>query len=271
MKCSLFHNTAQVFIVLIFVSMFSTLPHAQSETSNEAFEKALKLYEVARYNEAATAFKHIIDQNHENAEAYYHLANCYFLMARKKDAVKAYQRTVELKPDHYLAYNNMGAAYHDLQQFREAIKAYEQAIRIKPDYSEAIFGLGVVYLELKDNDAALEQHKRLTAIDVDRADKLYAYITHKKIPLPVLNGKALSLVKPSYPPQARAAHVSGTVLVWVSIDETGKVVSASTLSGPILLRATSLQAAKLARFSPTIFNGKAVRVTGIIFYSFMAQ
>jgi TonB family protein len=247
-----------------------SLIHSQSVTSNDDFEKGLRLYEAAKYYEAAQAFKRVTERDPKNAEAFYQLANSYFRMLRYKEAVKAYQRVIQLKPDHYLAYNNLGTTYHALGQFRDAVKAYEEAIRLKADYQEAIFGLGVAYLELKDKDAALEQHKRLTALDIERADKLYAYITDKKIPLTILNGKALSLTKPIYPPQARQAHVSGTVLVWVSIDETGKVVSASAVTGQPILRRPAVEAAKLARFSPTMLDGRPVKVTGIIAYNFVA-
>ena len=51
----------------------------------------------------------------------------------------------------------------------------------------------------------------------------------------VLNGTALSLPKPSYPPDARAAGVSGTVSVRVTIDETGKVIRACGIRGHALL------------------------------------
>jgi TonB family protein len=267
MKPRLLFNATFLLVALTF----SPLVHAQSGTANEDFEKGMKLYEAARYNEAAIAFKHLIDRDPNNAEAYYHLANSYFMMSRNKDAVKAYKRTVELKPDNYLAYNNLGTAYHGLSQFKEAVKSYEEALRLKPDYPEAILGLGVAYLELKDTDAALEQHRRLAAIDLERADKLYAYITNKKISLTILNGKALSIPRPSYPPQARAAHASGTVLVWISIDETGKVISASAVAGHVLLRSVAVEAAKLARFTPTMVDGRPVRITGIITYNFVAQ
>jgi tetratricopeptide (TPR) repeat protein len=76
--------------------------------------------------------------------------------------------------------------YHSLGKFKEAVNSYQAALKIKPDYPEANFGLGVAYLELKDKDAAPEQHKKLAAIDPERADKLYNYITDKKIPLLVL-------------------------------------------------------------------------------------
>lgn len=87
----------------------------------------------------------------------------------------------------------------------------------------------------------------------------------------VLNGKAISLPKPSYPPIARAAHASGTVVVQVLIDENGNVVSASAVSGHPLLQAAAVGAARQARFSPTKLSGQPVKVTGVIQYNFVAQ
>jgi protein TonB len=87
----------------------------------------------------------------------------------------------------------------------------------------------------------------------------------------VLNGKAISLPKPSYPPIARAAHASGTVVVQVLIDENGNVVSAKALSGHPLLQAGAVSAARQARFSPTKLSGQPVKVTGVITYNFVGQ
>jgi protein TonB len=87
----------------------------------------------------------------------------------------------------------------------------------------------------------------------------------------VLNGKAISLPKPPYPPIARAAHAAGTVVVQVLIDENGNVVSAHAVSGHPLLQAVAVSAAKQARFSPTKLSGQPVKVTGVIQYNFVAQ
>ena len=87
----------------------------------------------------------------------------------------------------------------------------------------------------------------------------------------VLNGKAISLPKPAYPPIARAAHASGTVTVQVLIDENGNVVSAKAVSGHPLLQAVAVAAARQARFSPTKLSGQPVKVTGVIQYNFVAQ
>jgi protein TonB len=87
----------------------------------------------------------------------------------------------------------------------------------------------------------------------------------------VLNGKAISLPKPAYPPIARAAHASGTVVVQVLIDENGNVVSAHAVSGHPLLQAAAVGAARQAKFSPTKLSGQPVKVTGVIQYNFVSQ
>ena len=87
----------------------------------------------------------------------------------------------------------------------------------------------------------------------------------------VLNGKAISLPKPAYPPIARAAHASGTVVVQVTIDENGNVISAHAVSGHPLLQAVAVGAARQAKFSPTKLSGQPVKVTGVIQYNFVAQ
>jgi TonB family protein len=87
----------------------------------------------------------------------------------------------------------------------------------------------------------------------------------------VLNGKAISKPAPPYPAIAKAARASGTVVVQVLVDESGRVTSARAVSGHPLLQQSAVQAAYQARFSPTLLSGQPVKVTGTIIYNFVAQ
>jgi VWFA-related protein/TonB family protein len=84
----------------------------------------------------------------------------------------------------------------------------------------------------------------------------------------VLNGRAVSLPKPQYPPNARSMRAAGNVTVEVLLDEGGKVVSARAVDGHPLLRPAAVAAARLATFTPTILSGQPVRVVGAITYKF---
>lgn len=88
------------------------------------------------------------------------------------------------------------------------------------------------------------------------------------ISLGVVNGRATSLPKPPYPPAAIAVQAQGEVKVQVTIDETGRVVSASAISGHPLLRREAERAALNARFLPTTLSKIPVKVTGMIVYNF---
>ena len=83
-----------------------------------------------------------------------------------------------------------------------------------------------------------------------------------------LNDKAIDLAKPIYPGEARKAKVTGQVKVRVIVAETGKVLSADIVSGPKQLWMAAIEAARQARFNPTLVGGSAVKITGILTYNF---
>jgi TonB family protein len=87
----------------------------------------------------------------------------------------------------------------------------------------------------------------------------------------VINGQASYLPKPVYTPAAKIVKAAGEVNVQVTIDESGKVISAKAVSGHTLLRAESERAARNARFTPTLLSNQPVKVTGIIIYKFALQ
>lgn len=87
----------------------------------------------------------------------------------------------------------------------------------------------------------------------------------------VVNGKAITLVKPEYSKAAQAVRASGEVKVQVTIDEDGSVVSASAVSGHPLLKPAAVNAARSSKFTPTYLSNQKVKVTGIIVYNFKQQ
>lgn len=88
----------------------------------------------------------------------------------------------------------------------------------------------------------------------------------------ILNGRALSLPKPDYPPEARRNGEEGMVLVKVMVDETGKVISAYDMcQGPPAISYSSVKAAKSARFAPTKLSGIPIKTHGYLYYRFVIR
>ena len=84
-----------------------------------------------------------------------------------------------------------------------------------------------------------------------------------------LNSKAISLPRPVFSQFAREARVGGTVVVKITVDEKGDVISAKAVTGHPLLHKDSEEAALHAKFTPTLVCGQAVKVTGTISYKFV--
>jgi protein TonB len=83
-----------------------------------------------------------------------------------------------------------------------------------------------------------------------------------------LTSKAKQRVSPTYPAIARAARVTGTVTVFLVVNEKGEVETVQKLEGPLQLQQAAAEAARRWRFNPTLIGGQPVRVTGYLSFNF---
>lgn len=84
----------------------------------------------------------------------------------------------------------------------------------------------------------------------------------------VFQGSAVKRVEPTYPPLAKAARISGSVVVELTLDEEGSVISTRVISGHPLLKDAAVFAAKGWKFNPTLLSGVAVKVIGTLTFNF---
>jgi protein TonB len=78
-------------------------------------------------------------------------------------------------------------------------------------------------------------------------------------------------VAPIYPDIARAARVSGTVVVECTIDPSGRVVEARVVTGHPLLNESALDAVRQWRYEPTRLNRVPVAVLMTVTVRFIAH
>ena len=107
------------------------------------------------------------------------------------------------------------------------------------------------------------------AIDVTGPD--YLTVEQEPIFLRNIGEQLLSKPNPDYPADALSLGLSGFVNVTVTIDETGRVIAAASMSGTASqsLRDAAVEAAYKASFKPIIVEGRAVAAKGIIDYQFV--
>ena len=76
----------------------------------------------------------------------------------------------------------------------------------------------------------------------------------------VAQGMLLSKTVPLYPAIAKAARVSGTVVLQATISKTGTIENLRVISGPAMLQQNALEAVKSWRYRPYLLNGDPVEV-----------
>jgi protein TonB len=76
----------------------------------------------------------------------------------------------------------------------------------------------------------------------------------------VAQGNLLHEVKPMYPQIAKAARVSGAVVLQASISKDGSIQNLKVVSGHPMLVQSALDAVKQWRYKPYMLNGEPVEV-----------
>lgn len=92
--------------------------------------------------------------------------------------------------------------------------------------------------------------------------------TNRAVNAGVLNGQAVNLPKPAYPPIARQMRASGQVAVQIVVDEAGNVTAAKATTGNALLRAPAEAAARQSKINPIKIGDRSVQAVGILLYNF---
>jgi protein TonB len=87
----------------------------------------------------------------------------------------------------------------------------------------------------------------------------------------VSQGMLLTPIRPVYPAIAKAAHVSGSVVVEATISQTGTIESLHILSGPVMLQSAAIEAIRAARYQPYRLNGQPTAVQTTITVNFRME
>jgi TonB family protein len=87
----------------------------------------------------------------------------------------------------------------------------------------------------------------------------------------VMAGNREAFVQPTYPPEAKAAGIEGSVLLHAIIAKNGKIESLQLISGPPELMRSALDAVKQWTYKPYLLNGNPVAVDTTITVTYSLQ
>ena len=171
---------------------------------------------------------------------------------------------------------NVENALIAIGQFQEKIGKPEKAV---PLFVRAIAIQEKLYGEINQKTAeTIEKCACLMAVSnnakggeyLDRAIRIQNQLSSGTVSVSpkVLQGTATHKEAPEYPSAAKAARLTGLVIVKVLINEEGKVVEANRLCGPDLLAPGAVNAARKWHFKPSIVNGNPVKVSALLTFNF---
>jgi TonB family protein len=88
------------------------------------------------------------------------------------------------------------------------------------------------------------------------------------VPATVVAGNLLTHVMPIYPDIARAAGISGEVVLHAIIGKSGTMQSLQAISGPEMLKGAAIEAVRQWTYRPYLLNGEPTEVDTTITVTF---
>jgi len=124
------------------------------------------------YEEAIENYKKVVKLRPDMGYAYFKMGTAYNRLDRAEEAIAAFKKAIRYLPDYAVIYNNMGIAYGRLNRVDDEIDALKKAIRLRPRYASARYNLGKAYLKKKDIKASMREYEYLKDIDTGTAEAL---------------------------------------------------------------------------------------------------
>jgi TonB family protein len=172
------------------------------------------------------------------------IAELYFAKAKYKDAYAAYRRFLQVYESAYGA---------DSPKLLDGLYRYTSLLITTNQRAEAL---------------EIQKH----AFRIENGVEFEKLVTQKNKNLP-LNGLISGLMTfsttPTFPQDAKRAGIYGSVVIRLTVDESGKVDSLKVLSGHPLLTEVSELAARRSTYAPALLEGKPMKVSGILIYNFL--
>ncbi len=256
----------------------------QPETAETYRNLGVMYQETKKYKQstenlqkAVNIYQKMFDSKYEELVlAYQILAYSQFLDNKKEESEANYLKAVEASEnkfgkeskESFLATLNLANIYARLKNFEKANEFYLKS-----------YALAIKKFGRESNEFEQVEDSRSCLVSAPRTNSESERVfneARKKIlgendeqGSRILNGKAKSLPLTPYPFEAKSRRISGMVSVRVKIDEQGNVIEARTVCGHPILGRASEQAARGAKFAPTLKDGKPVKTSGIIVYNFV--
>ena len=132
------------------------MPAAQ----DQAFYAAMQLHRAGRLAEAEAAYRRLLGDHPDRADALQMLGVLLSQMGRAGEGEPLIRRAISLEPREANYHSNLGFLLVSQGRREEAASAFRQAVALRPDSVDAHSNLGNVLRELGQTEQAIDAYKR---------------------------------------------------------------------------------------------------------------
>ncbi len=146
---------------------------SQIPESVKMANKAIKLFNEGKWEDAIKEFSESISNNPSNPLLYFYRGLSQENTGNIEEALADYQKTMELKPDFILPYSRSGKIYARQQSYEKASEFYQKSVELGDKDITTLYNYGVVLMNLGKSAEAKTVFENLLSLDEDYADAFY--------------------------------------------------------------------------------------------------
>ncbi|UCF37123.1 MAG: tetratricopeptide repeat protein [Acidobacteriota bacterium] len=148
------------------------------EKVRDDFNQGVNFYNLGQYEEAAVAFKKVLDIDPGQSSVWANLGSSYMKLDRNEEAIEALNKAIELEPDNATYFQNLGGTYAALGQTDKARELYEKAAGLSAELNPSdaavnYYNMGVTYINTGKNQEAAEALLKAIELDPNHAESHY--------------------------------------------------------------------------------------------------
>jgi tetratricopeptide (TPR) repeat protein len=140
--------------------------------AKESFDAGVRLFNIARYNQAILSFDRAIALQPQMVEAYLMRGRSYVGDAKPDLALPDFAKVIELRPSDPVGWVQRGKAYLELNNFQAAISDASHAVSVDPKEASAYNLRGAAVRKGGSPEKALEDFNRAVELSPS-ADNYY--------------------------------------------------------------------------------------------------
>lgn len=142
------------------------------------FDAANTLYNNGQYQDAASAFEKILEENGDQSVVWAKLAMTYTKLDNSQKAAASYEKAIELDPQNTAYLQNLGSVYASMGDDAKARELYQKAAEIgaagdPKDAAMSFYNMGVTYINAGKNQEASDALNKAIKFDPNYAEAYY--------------------------------------------------------------------------------------------------